>query len=77
MSDNNNSGRGVSALFLLGLVFLVLKLTGYISWSWWLVCLPFYFPIVWVVVWFGVFALIAAGTAIIAGIVAGIMKLIK
>ena len=27
---------------ILGLIFVTLKLTGYIAWSWWLVLLPFY-----------------------------------
>ena len=27
---------------LLGVVFVVLKLTGVIAWSWWLVTLPFW-----------------------------------
>lgn len=27
---------------LLTLIFVTLKLTGHISWSWWLVLLPFY-----------------------------------
>jgi uncharacterized membrane-anchored protein len=31
---------GGGGLFLLFLVFLVLKLTGVIAWSWWLVTLP-------------------------------------
>lgn len=30
---------------LLGLIFIVLKLVGTISWSWWLVLLPIYGPI--------------------------------
>jgi hypothetical protein len=31
-----------SLLSVLGLIFLVLKLTEVINWSWWLVLLPFY-----------------------------------
>lgn len=31
---------GISPLFALFLVFLVLKLTGVIAWSWWWVTLP-------------------------------------
>ncbi len=27
---------------LLGILFVALKLLGYITWSWWLVLLPFY-----------------------------------
>jgi len=41
MSDNKvvQSG-GVSFLSLLFLLFLALKLTGYITWSWWYVTMP-------------------------------------
>jgi hypothetical protein len=41
MQEKVNSG-GISFLALLGLLFIGLKLTGYISWSWWWVLLPFY-----------------------------------
>lgn len=40
MSDSSNSGIGV--IGLLGVAFVVLKLTGYINWSWWWVTLPFW-----------------------------------
>lgn len=33
---------GIGFLGLLGLLFIGLKLTGYINWSWWLVLLPLY-----------------------------------
>lgn len=36
------NNTGISALTLLGICFIVLKLTNYINWSWWLVLLPFY-----------------------------------
>ena len=42
-----NIRRGVSLLQLLGVLFIGLKLTGHIEWSWWLVLLPLYGP--WVV----------------------------
>lgn len=32
----------MSTLKILGFIFLVLKLTDYIDWSWWLVTAPFY-----------------------------------
>ena len=32
----------IGILGLLGVVFVVLKLTGVIAWSWWLVTLPFW-----------------------------------
>lgn len=34
--------KGVGLFGVLGIVFTVLKLVGVISWSWWLVLLPFY-----------------------------------
>ena len=34
--------KGIGLFGFLGIVFTVLKLTGVISWSWWLVLLPFY-----------------------------------
>lgn len=33
---------GISTLSLLGIVFIVLKLTGHITWSWWWVTVPFW-----------------------------------
>ena len=39
MSDNSNNG-GLSFASILFLIFLVLKLTNYIDWSWWWVSSP-------------------------------------
>lgn len=39
MINNNNSG-GIGFVGLLTLAFIILKLTGCISWSWWLVLPP-------------------------------------
>jgi hypothetical protein len=36
------AGTGTNIVGLLGIAFVVLKLTGFITWSWWLVLLPFY-----------------------------------
>ena len=36
--ESKSSGLGISAV--LQIVFLVLKLTGLIDWSWWLVLVP-------------------------------------
>lgn len=36
---------GVSIAGLLGIVFIVLKLTGVIAWSWWWVLAPFWIPV--------------------------------
>ena len=37
--------RGVTPVSLLGIAFIVLKLTGSITWSWWWVLAPFWIPI--------------------------------
>lgn len=42
MSNSSSSSSGIGVLGLLGVAFVVLKLTGVIDWSWWLVTLPFY-----------------------------------
>jgi len=48
-----NSSSGIGVFGLLGVVFVVLKLTNYIDWSWWYVTLPFWGGIV-----LGIFILI-------------------
>ena len=41
MSENKNTTTsGVSFAFMLFAIFLILKLTKTITWSWWLVTLP-------------------------------------
>lgn len=47
-------------LCLLGLLFIGLKLTGYIAWSWWLVLLPLYGGLALVAVFFLLFLLFGA-----------------
>lgn len=43
MSGNSKTtSGGVSGLFILGVAFVVLKLTGFIDWSWWWVTVPFW-----------------------------------
>lgn len=37
-------------LDVLTLIFITLKLTGVINWSWWLVLLPLYFPLIIILV---------------------------
>lgn len=41
-TSSSNSSGGTGVLGLLGICFIVLKLTGFISWSWWLVLAPFW-----------------------------------
>jgi len=51
MSDSSsyNSG-GIGFIGLLTILFVGLKLTGFITWSWWLVLLPMIVPFsIWLV----------------------------
>jgi hypothetical protein len=41
-TSSTTSRGGAGVLGLLGIAFVVLKLTGVITWSWWLVTLPFW-----------------------------------
>ena len=41
-----NKNYGLNFPTVLTLVFITLKLTGFINWSWWWVLSPFYIPIV-------------------------------
>lgn len=46
MSTNqNNSGSGIDFCGLLTILFIGLKLTHYIDWSWWWVLSPIWIPI--------------------------------
>lgn len=37
----NSKSSSISTLSILGVCFVVLKLTGHITWSWWWVTIPF------------------------------------
>lgn len=41
-NSSSSSSSGIGVLGLLGVVFVTLKLTDVIDWSWWLVTLPFW-----------------------------------
>lgn len=45
MAKNNANTGGVSIGMVLFLIFLVLKLTNTIDWSWWWVTAPIWIPI--------------------------------
>lgn len=38
----SHTTSSIDVLGMLGVLFVGLKLTGYIDWSWWLVTLPFW-----------------------------------
>jgi hypothetical protein len=52
------SNGGIGLLGILGIVFVVLKLTGHIDWSWWWVTLPFWGPFALLLVGFIIFSAI-------------------
>jgi len=56
---NNNTSNGIGFGTVLFLVFLVLKLTGNIDWSWWWVTSPLWIPITLGVIVLCVIGLIA------------------
>jgi hypothetical protein len=40
--SSNNSSSGIGVIGLLGVAFVILKLTNFIDWSWWYVTMPFW-----------------------------------
>lgn len=67
MSTSQASSGGISFASLLGLAFIILKLTHYIDWSWWWVLSPFWIP-------FAIVMAILLVGVIILGIVAICVK---
>ena len=67
MSDSNSSksSGGIGLLGCLFLVFLVLKLTGHIDWSWWYVTMPLWGPFALV---FGILAIVGVIWLVAAGL---------
>ena len=59
---------------LLGIVFVTLKLLGYITWSWWWVTAPFWAPLALWVAGFLIGVLFIFGGLIIQAILAGRRK---
>ena len=66
MSTNTSTSNGIGFIGLLTIVFIVLKLTKVISWSWWWVVSP---------IWINM--IIVFGILLIIGIVLLISSLIK
>ena len=76
MSDSKVQvgGGGVGFFSLLGILFIGLKLGGIINWSWWLVLLPLYGPLLLVL---GIIGLVFAFYALVLGFVAVSAAIIK
>jgi hypothetical protein len=58
MSNSSSSSSGVGFFGLLAVLFIGLKLTNVITWSWWLVMLPLYGPVVLALIIFSVMSFI-------------------
>ena len=58
MSDNRSTTGGVGFFGLLGIVFIVLKLTGFIDWEWWIVLSPIWGSVLLVIIVFVVLMII-------------------
>jgi len=57
-NNNSNSSDGVGFLGLMFLIFMTLKLMGYINWSWWWVSAPLWVPFIIVLTIILIFLLI-------------------
>jgi hypothetical protein len=58
MSNTSNQSNGLGLGTILFLIFLVLKLTNYINWSWWWVTAPLWIPAIAIILIVGVIGII-------------------
>lgn len=61
------SSDGLGLCGVLFIIFLVLKLTGNIDWSWWWVCAPLWIPLAIAVVLFAIVFIVFLVAAIFSG----------
>lgn len=59
-NNTQNQSGGIGFFSLLAIVFITLKLTGYIAWSWWWVLAPLWAPLAVVVAIFLIVFILAA-----------------
>lgn len=52
MANDNASRGGVGFLTLLGLLFIGLKLTGFVDWAWWVVLAPIWVQLAFIALLF-------------------------
>ncbi len=62
-NGNSSSSSGIGFTGLLTIVFIVLKLTGYISWSWWWVLSP---------IWIGLALILVIG--VVVGLIVAVLN---
>jgi hypothetical protein len=53
-NNKSNSSNGIGLGMILFLIFMTLKLTGNITWSWWYVTLPLWGPLLLGIVLIGI-----------------------
>lgn len=58
--SSSSSSSGIGFFGLLAIVFITLKLLGYIAWSWWWVLAPLWVPAVIALVVFAIIFLVVA-----------------
>ena len=58
---NENTSNGIGFGTVLFLIFMILKLTGNIDWSWWFVTMPLWLPLAIVIAIGGIGVLIMYG----------------
>lgn len=63
MKQEQSKKNGLGFLSILALIFITLKLMGYITWSWWWVTAPLWGGLVLLVVLYTVILLIAGAIA--------------
>lgn len=63
--SKETKSTGISFLGMLAILFIGLKLTSYIDWSWWWVLAPLWLPWAFILAVLGVVALVAIIVAIV------------
>ena len=56
-TSSSSAGGGTSIVGLLGVLFVGLKLTNVIAWSWWWVLSPFWIPLALIIVFLIIFGI--------------------
>ena len=77
MEKKTTPARGISFFGLLGIVFIVLKLCGVITWSWWWVTVPLWGGAALVIAAILAIGVLAIVTGLCQGAVKGIGKAIN
>lgn len=57
--SNSNSTSSFSLATVLFLIFLTLKLTNFITWSWWWVTAPLWIPVIIIIAFFTLYGFCA------------------